>query len=73
MSHTPTPDIAGAPPSPRLRAIRLYLLGLVVLGLLFCALGLPQPWLLAAQWASALVLILMALALGMGLLAIAFR
>lgn len=35
----------------------------LLLGLLFTALGLPEPWLLAAQWVMGLVLASMALAL----------
>ncbi len=48
----------------------IYLLCLAVLGVLFWVLGLPDPWTLAAQWASGIVFALMALALGMGLLGI---
>lgn len=47
----------------------IYLLDVAALGMLFWALGLPEPWTLATQWASAIVLVLMAVALGMGLLA----
>ena len=48
----------------------LYLLGLAVLGVLFTLLGLPDPWNLAVQWASGIVLALMAIALAAGLLGI---
>ena len=41
----------------------IYLLGLVVLGVLFWALGLPDPWTLAVQWASGIVFVLMAVGL----------
>ena len=48
----------------------IYLLGLVVLGVLFWALGLPDPWTLAVQWASGIVFVLMAITLALGLLGI---
>lgn len=48
----------------------IYLLGLVVLGILFTVLGLPDPWMLAVQWVSGILFALMALALLMGLLGI---
>ena len=41
----------------------IYLLGLVVLGVLFWALGMPDPWTLAVQWASGIVFVLMAVGL----------
>ncbi len=52
------------------RAMGIYLLGLVVLGILFTVLGLPDPWMLAVQWVSGILFALMALALLMGLLGI---
>ena len=60
-------------PSPlpcSVRAMGIYLLGLVVLGVLFWALGLPDPWTLAVQWASGIVFVLMAITLALGLLGI---
>ena len=48
----------------------IYLVGLVVLGVLFALLGLPDPWTLAAQWASGIVFACMAIALAVGLLGI---
>ncbi len=45
------------------RAMAACLLLQLLLGLLFTALGLPEPWLLAAQWVMGLVLASMALAL----------
>ena len=58
-------------PLPRsVRAMGIYLLGLVVLGVLFWALGLPDPWTLAVQWASGIVFVLMAITLALGLLGI---
>ena len=47
----------------RVRAMAACLLLQLLLGLLFTALGLPEPWLLAAQWVMGLVLASMALAL----------
>lgn len=69
MSDTPEPSSAPAPLPRSVRAMGIYLLDVAALGMLFWALGLPEPWTLATQWASAIVLVLMAVALGMGLLA----
>lgn len=70
MSHTPH-SLPTPQPLPRsVRAMGLYLLGLVVLGVLFTLLGLPAPWSLAVQWASGIVLALMVTALAVGLLGI---
>ena len=44
----------------RVRAMAACLLLQLLLGLLFTALGLPEPWLLAAQWVMGLVLASMA-------------
>ena len=67
----PRPSDPLPSPLPRsVRAMGIYLLGLVVLGVLFWALGLPEPWTLAVQWASGIVFVLMAITLALGLLGI---
>lgn len=67
----PRPSDPLPSPLPRsVRAMGIYLLGLVVLGVLFWALGLPDPWTLAVQWASGIVFVLMAITLALGLLGI---
>lgn len=48
----------------------IYLLGLVVLGVLFWALGLPDPWTLTVQWASGIIFVLLTITLTVGLLGI---
>jgi len=42
----------------------------MTLGILFALLGLRDPWLLAVQWASGLLLVAMAITLALGLWAI---
>lgn len=60
----PSDPLPAPSPLPRsVRAMGIYLLGLVVLGVLFWALGLPEPWTLAVQWASGIVFVLMAVGL----------
>ena len=67
----PSDPLPAPSPLPRsVRAMGIYLLGLVVLGVLFWALGLPDPWTLAVQWASGIVFVLMAITLALGLLGI---
>ena len=63
MSQLPDPPPASSPLPCSVRAMGIYLLGLVVLGVLFWALGLPDPWTLAVQWASGIVFVLMAVGL----------
>ena len=63
MSQLPDPLPAPSPLPRSVRAMVIYLLGLVVLGVLFWALGLPDPWTLAVQWASGIVFVLMAVGL----------
>ena len=70
MSQLPDPLPAPSPLPRSVRAMGIYLLGLVVLGVLFWALGLPDPWTLAVQWASGIVFVLMAITLAPGLLGI---
>ncbi len=70
MSQLPDPLPAPSPLPRSVRAMGIYLLGLVVLGVLFWALGLPDPWTLAVQWASGIVFVLMAITLALGLLGI---
>ncbi|MDD2690439.1 MAG: hypothetical protein PHX69_01500 [Simplicispira sp.] len=70
MSQLPDPPPAPSPLPRSVRAMGIYLLGLVVLGVLFWALGLPDPWTLAVQWASGIVFVLMAITLALGLLGI---
>ena len=70
MSQLPDPLPAPSPLPRSVRAMGIYLLGLVVLGVLFWALGLPDPWTLAVQWASGIIFVLMAITLALGLLGI---
>ena len=70
MSRPSDPLPAPSPLPRSVRAMGIYLLGLVVLGALFWALGLPDPWTLAVQWASGIVFVLMAITLALGLLGI---
>lgn len=70
MSRPSDPLPAPSPLPRSVRAMGIYLLGLVVLGVLFWALGLPDPWTLAVQWASGIVFVLMAITLALGLLGI---
>ena len=63
MPPTPQTPIPVTTNMRRVRAMAACLLLQLLLGLLFTALGLPEPWLLAAQWVMGLVLASMALAL----------
>jgi hypothetical protein len=68
--HPTTPKAPAAPMPQSLRAMGAYLLLLMTLGILFALLGLRDPWLLAVQWASGLLLVAMAITLALGLWAI---
>ena len=63
MPPTPQTPIPVTTNMRRVRAMAACLLLQLLLGLIFTALGLPEPWLLAAQWVMGLVLASMALAL----------
>ena len=70
MSQLPDPPPAPSPLPRSVRAMGIYLLGLVVLGVLFWALGLPDPWTLTVQWASGIIFVLLTITLTVGLLGI---
>ena len=63
MPPTPQTPVPVTTNMRRVRAMAACLLLQLLLGVLFTALGLPEPWLLAAQWVMGLVLVGMALTL----------